>query len=120
LVDDTALIRHLARDVLTEAGFEVHAAADGSAALEFLRARARPIDVVITDLSMPRMDGLELMREVRRIAPRTRVVLMTGFLDGDNLAARADERPDLVLNKPFRPPELLDAVREALTLDRNR
>jgi two-component system cell cycle sensor histidine kinase/response regulator CckA len=118
LVDDTDVIRSLATAVLSEAGFEAHAAEDGAQALGFLHARTKPVDVIITDLTMPQMDGLTLIREVRRLSPATRVVLMTGYFDGEHLAAGCGEQPDLVLSKPFRPPELLQAVEDVLRLQR--
>jgi CheY-like chemotaxis protein len=118
LVDDTPVIRYLAQDVLAEAGYDAHSAEDGVAALGFLRARESPIDVVITDLSMPLMDGFALIRELRQLSPTTRIVLMTGYVDAIELAERSDERPDLVLPKPFRPPELLDAVDAVLRASR--
>ncbi len=114
LVDDTPVIRHLAQHVLEEAGYDAHSAEDGVAALGFLRARAIPIDVVVTDLAMPQMDGFTLFRELRKLSPGTRIVLMTGYVDAVELAERSAERPDLVLPKPFRPPELLHAVSTVL------
>ena len=114
LVDDTPVIRHLAQHVLEEAGYDAHSAEDGVAALGFLRAREAPIDVVVTDLAMPQMDGFTLIRELRKLSPQTRVVLMTGYVDAVELAERSAERPDLVLPKPVRPPELLAAVSTVL------
>ena len=118
LVDDTPVIRHLAQHVLEEAGYDAHSAENGVAALGFLRAREVPIDVVVTDLAMPQMDGFTLIRELRKLSPQTRVVLMTGYVDAVELAERSPERPDLVLPKPFRPPELLDAVSTVLQTSR--
>ncbi len=118
LVDDTPVIRHLAQHVLEEAGYDAHSAEDGAAALGFLRARQVPVDVVVTDLAMPQMDGFTLIRELRKLSPKTRVVLMTGYVDAVELAERSSERPDLVLPKPFRPPELLDAVSTVLQTSR--
>lgn len=116
LVDDTPVIRHLAQHVLEEAGYDAHSAEDGVAALGFLRSREFPIDVVVTDLAMPQMDGFTLIRELRKLSPETRIVLMTGYVDAVELAERSAERPDLVLPKPFRPPELLEAVSTVLTI----
>jgi CheY-like chemotaxis protein len=118
LVDDTPVIRYLAQDVLAEAGYEAHAAEHGLDALRFLESRVEPVDVVITDLSMPEMDGLALIRELRKLAPSTRIVLMSGYVDAAELADRLDERPDLILPKPFRPPELLEAVSTVLRTSR--
>jgi len=118
LVDDTPLIRYLAQHVLEEAGYETHSAEDGRAALGFVRAREIPVDIVVTDLTMPEMDGFALIRELRKLSPDTRIVLMTGYVDAIELAERSEERPDLVLPKPFRPPELLHAVSAVLQAGR--
>lgn len=118
LVDDAVLIRNLAQGILSEAGYEAYSAPDGVAALRFLRERERPVDVVITDLSMPAMDGFELIHELRAFSPSTRVVLITGYVDAIDLAGSAKNRPDFVLPKPFRAAELLEAVSEVLELTR--
>lgn len=118
LVDDATLIRNLAQDLLSEAGYEAHSAEDGVTALGFLRSRKDPIDVVVTDLSMPLMDGFELIRQLRTLSPSTRVVLITGYVDAIELADRSQNQPDFVLPKPFRPTELLHAVSDVLELRR--
>ncbi len=118
LVDDATLIRNLAQELLSEAGYEAYSAQDGITALGFLKSRERPIDVVITDLTMPVMNGFELIRELRQLSPATKVVLITGYIDAVELAGRSADQPDLVLPKPFRPTELLHAVSDVLALPR--
>jgi CheY-like chemotaxis protein len=114
VVDDTPIICHLAEEILRDAGYEAHSKEDGFSALDFVRARTSPVHVLVTDLTMPAMDGLTLLRELRKLSPKTRTILMTGYLDGGDMAGRAVDQPDLVINKPFRPPELLRAVAQAL------
>jgi CheY-like chemotaxis protein len=115
LVDDTELVRTLAQFVLSEAGYETHTAESGAAALAFLKSRKVPIDVLVTDLTMPQMNGFELMGEVQKLSPATRIVLMTGYLDPSDAEQGETPRPDLVISKPFRPPELLKAVDSVLS-----
>lgn len=102
LVEDDDDLRSLYEGVLTEAGHDVLTAADGAAALAMLPAG--PFDLVISDVAMPGMDGLSLARALRRQAPDTPVVLMTGYAPHD----RSDV-PDgtTVLAKPFRPETLV-------------
>lgn len=109
LVEDSNLIRQLVIEMLQEGGFFVHAAGDGPAALELFLTEF--VDVVVTDLTMPTMDGLALIRELRLRKPSARTVLMTGYGDASELVQSAAEAPDLVLIKPFKPSELLEAVR---------
>jgi CheY-like chemotaxis protein len=85
---------------LEGAGYRVHAAADGRQALDVL-ARQR-IDVIVSDVIMPHMDGIELLSAVRQQHPRLPVLLMTGYISG------AHDLPvdQPILLKPFLPREL--------------
>src|SRR3712207_3091239 len=76
VVDDDAGVRYTLRETLASlSGVEVDEAADGEVALE--RLTAHPCDLVITDLRMPKMDGLELVRRLRRLAHPPRVIVIT-------------------------------------------
>lgn len=119
LVEDSTVIRHLMIEMLEEGGFDVHAVEHGFAALEYLGPGKGLIDVMVTDLTMPHMDGLALIRELRLRMPSARTVLMTGYADVMELAQKAGEQPDLVLTKPFRPRELLEAVRWVIGMERD-
>jgi two-component system cell cycle sensor histidine kinase/response regulator CckA len=111
LVEDEEGIRRLARLTLESHGYEVLEAERGEAALELL-APQRRIDLVITDLIMPGLDGRELALRIRADRPKTGVVFMSGYvLDGLQL----DDLPDaLFLPKPFSPLELLKVVDRGL------
>ena len=76
VVDDEARVRDLYADVLAEAGHRVETATDGAAALDRLRHGGAPC-VVLSDVRMPRMDGWDLERKLRRLSPRLPVVLVT-------------------------------------------
>lgn len=78
IADDDAALRHLLRRALERAGHEVDVASDG---LEALRLLAEPTDVLVTDLVMPRMGGLELTRRARREWPGLHIMLVSGHLD---------------------------------------
>ncbi|HEX4478917.1 MAG TPA: response regulator, partial [Polyangiaceae bacterium] len=77
VVDDEKFIRDIIADFLAMEGYVVRTAEDGAAAADELR-RAR-FDLVISDLKMPRMGGLELLREVSEVHPDTMTIIMTGF-----------------------------------------
>ncbi len=115
LVDDDALVRSVARDLLASSGYHVLCAEDGKQALDKARAYERPIDLLLTDIAMPKMSGVELAQLIARSRPGTAVLLTSGY-GGDALdreegeAARA--RPFLA--KPFTQHELLARVREVL------
>lgn len=112
LVEDADLVRRHVRQLLTNAGYRVIEAADGREALAL--ATADPgIDVVITDLVMPRMGGLELAQALRQQRPDLPVVFVSGYTE-NGLAGRGLERGAALVNKPFTPRELLRALRSAL------
>jgi DNA-binding NtrC family response regulator len=81
VVDDEATIRDMLRAMLEDEGYEVESAADGRAGLE--RLRAEPFDIVITDLRMQGMDGIELLRRGREAAPETLFVVVTAYASLD-------------------------------------
>lgn len=112
VVDDEASIRDLLAKTLALAEYDVHVAPDGRSALERLRMIA--YDLLITDLKMPGMDGLALIREARRLKPDLPVIIITGY----STEASAIEAINLgvsgYLTKPFRVPRVLAAAAKAL------
>lgn len=112
LCDDCAPVRELVRLVLELEGIQVVGeAGDGGAAIEEA-GRCQP-DVVLLDLSMPAMDGLEALPEIRRVAPQARVVVLSGF-DNPVIVERALELGAVrYVEKGGRPEEIVAAVEEA-------
>ena len=117
LVDDEPAILHLMRVVFTRDGYAVLEASRGAQALQLVDRYDEPIDLLVTDIVMPGMKGLELADELRRRRPETRVLLLSGHLDdrGDVLPGLAHARYPFLL-KPFTVNELEDKVRGVLTL----
>lgn len=110
LVDDEPLVLRTLQRVLEQAGHAVEPHGSATAALRALLARPGRVDVVVTDLTMPGMSGLELVEAARRAGLRTPVLLLSGYLD-DDAAARAATFGDVrSLDKPVAVPELLEAV----------
>lgn len=116
LIDDDDLVRKILRRVLEGADFEVVEAADGD---EGIRSyEAEPSDVVVTDILMPKKEGIETIIELRRINPEVRIVAISGGgrNDGQQYLKMAGKLgADRMLPKPVRPKELLDAVRDILS-----
>src|SRR5438093_13154754 len=112
VVDDEPAIRELLECQLTDMGCRVVTAPDGRAALD--RFRDGPIDLVFTDIRMPRMSGIQLLEQVRSISPETSVVVLSGFATiQDTVEALRLGALDFI-HKPFQRAELLR------TLDRFR
>jgi excisionase family DNA binding protein len=112
VVDDEASIRDLLAKTLALAEYDVDTAADATTALS--RVRSAEYDLMIADLRMPGMDGLTLIRQVKRIKAELPVIIITGF----SSEASAIEAVNLgvagYLRKPFRVPEVLAAAAKAL------
>lgn len=112
VVDDDDMIReHLAR-LLRQAGFSASTAADGIEALGMIAASSP--DLVVLDVLMPRSDGREVLRTMRRRGDWTPVILLTGIGESSARADALEEGADDYLNKPFDPAELLARVRAVL------
>jgi CheY-like chemotaxis protein len=112
LVEDNHTMRHLLSEALREGGCDVVPVAGG---LEGLRAlQAKKFDALVSDIVMPDMDGLELIRFARRNFPRLRIVAITAgtyTLDSDLLLRAATVAgADVTLRKPFEMEELIAAV----------
>jgi excisionase family DNA binding protein len=112
VVDDEATIRDLLSKTLALAEYDVDLAPDGRTALE--RLRIIPYDLLITDLKMPGVDGLTVIREARRLKADIPVIIITGF----STEASAIEAVNLgvsgYLTKPFRVPRVLASAAKAL------
>jgi two-component system, NarL family, response regulator LiaR len=113
IVDDHAVVREGLRTFLElQEGIEVVGeAADGHEAIE--RALALSPDVVLMDLVMPRVDGVKAMRALHQRLPRTRVIVLTSFLDDDRLMPAVQAGAAGYLLKDVEPAELARAVRTA-------
>ncbi|HEX3800676.1 MAG TPA: ATP-binding protein [Verrucomicrobiae bacterium] len=110
IVDDEDLVLTMGQAILSHYGYRVLAANSGLKALEIF-SQNQQIDLLITDLVMPNMSGRELVEQVRRVAPFTRIICSSGYVRPVN------EQPDSIsyLQKPFTSRELLVKVKQALT-----
>ena len=112
VVDDDAGVRYTLREILSSEGIEVDEAPDGAAALQ--RFEASPVPLVITDLRMPRMDGMELLRRLLSRAPAPRVVIITAHGSERHAVEAMKAGAWDYFRKPFENEELLAVVRRAL------
>jgi DNA-binding response OmpR family regulator len=111
VVDDEPLVRAFVARALTLAGIEVAVAADARAALRIIvEDRVKP-SVVVTDIEMPGMTGIELAARVLALRPNLRIVMMTGSQERADAARRHPSIVDEVLMKPLAVEDLVAAVR---------
>ncbi len=109
VVDDDEHVRRVARRLLEGLGMTVTDAADGEEGVERFRKAKATLDVVLMDVSMPGMDGLEAMRRMREIHAGTPVVLMSGYSD-QRLPPPGAGGPDAFVAKPFHAASLVEAL----------
>ncbi len=114
IVDDERMVRVAMADDLREAGYQVREFASATAALAFLREKEEMPDLVITDLKMPEMDGMELMVRIKQMQPEVFVLLMTAHASVDTAVEAMKRGAYDYISKPFDMEELL------LTIERIR
>ncbi len=119
VVEDDADVRRAVVVALTDAGHTITEVTDGAAAIE--RVSAATFDVVVTDVRMPKADGVAVFRHTRKVAPRTAVIMMTSFATVSNAVLALKEGAHDYLTKPFDVDELVIRVRmleEKIALER--
>jgi len=112
VVDDLKDIRDMLLQILNGLGYEAYAANDGTEALEKLENN--PFDMVISDVKMPSMDGLSLLKLLKQRSPELPVVLIAGHNSSVTLYKAAHYKADGFLQKPFRIAQLSEMVEKAL------
>ena len=113
VVDDEEFVLESARQTLESAGYEVRTALDAAATLRLVEEEGEAVDIVVTDLRMPGMSGLELIRTLRDRHPTLPIVAASGVADGRTEEA-LDAGAQTFLAKPFSEEKLRGALREAL------
>lgn len=112
LVDDHKPFRDSLAKILEGKGLRVFSANDGEEALDTLRKEE--IHLVLTDLKMPRMDGVELLKVAKTIRPEVEVILITGYGTVDTAVTAMKDGAYDYIQKPFKPQEILKLVRKAI------
>ncbi len=114
VVDDDPEMRALLLDVLHNEGYDVVEATDGAQAV--LALRAREFEVILMDKNMPGPSGLDLLPGLRRVCPRSQIIMMTAFGDVPSYMEAVEKGAIEYLFKPFRMEEMKAAIRKALEL----
>jgi len=114
VVEDEQIVRDLVCEVLRGHGYRVLAAGRGSEALRILRKEERDIDLLISDVVMPEMNGVELAHRVHEASPRSRMLFVSGYSESDIADQGMEAIAFQVLQKPFTPDTLARKVREVL------
>lgn len=108
IIDDESIVGKRMDQTFTKQGFLVETFTDPVAALE--AARQQPFDIVVTDLKMQKIDGLEVLRQIKEINPSTQVIIITGYAEMDTADTAFSEGVFDFIPKPFR----LDQIKESI------
>jgi signal transduction histidine kinase len=115
IAEDERALRRLSATVLRQAGYQTIEASDGQQALDLFNVHGRSILMVVTDVVMPRMGGIELAKRLRAIRPELPLLFVTGYVEQSEAL---HEQGTPVLLKPFSPDALLKSVAAAVSHDR--
>lgn len=113
VVDDEPVARQSLTDILKLEGYIVNSAPNGQAAVEFVRTH--PVDLMIVDLRMPGMDGLEVVQVVNQVSPDTEIILLTAFGSTESAVQALRLRIHDYLLKPASPAQIIASVKKGLT-----
>ena len=114
VVEDEEVVRATVVEILSTAGYRLEACDSAEAALAFLATRPEPPDLLLSDIILPQMNGLDLVDAVRRRFPAVRIIMASGYAEERAQLARILESGDHFLQKPFTAAQLLATVRRAL------
>ena len=114
LVDDTDAIRSIAHRILTRYGYNVLVARSGAEAMSVHEHYSGRIQLLLTDLMMPEMDGRELAKRLRAERPGLKLLFMSGYTEGSVLGKNGGVRGASFIGKPFTPDDLAQRVKEVL------
>ena len=112
VVDDDAELRGNLSEILNGAGYKTDEAASGKEAIE--KCASKEFDVVLLDLMMPGMSGVDALTELRRIASKTKIIMITAFATVENAVDAIKRGASYYISKPFKIEELLTTIRRAL------
>lgn len=118
VVDDEEGARDLFNTILTDEGYDVSLASDGEEAL--ILFKSHPFNLVITDIKMPVMDGLQLLQEIRKTGSKTEVIMVTAYGEVESYLKAMSLGAAEYINKPVRIKELKRIVHKVLTEQRAR
>jgi two-component system cell cycle sensor histidine kinase/response regulator CckA len=114
LVEDEDAVRIVAARVLRNQGYTVIPARNGTEALGVVEEHGPSLDLILTDVVMPDMSGLELAGQLRARWPELQLIYMSGYAEGDKLDSRFEVAGGFFLQKPFSAEDLVLRVREVL------
>jgi two-component system, cell cycle response regulator CpdR len=120
IVEDDESVRTLAARALERAGHMIDIAADGAQGLALIRAARGGYDLVVSDIRMPGMDGIQMAKAAASLFPAMKILLMTGYADQRERASGLEALIHDVIAKPFSLATIRNAVRDAIAAGASR
>ncbi|MBI3192871.1 MAG: PAS domain S-box protein [Ignavibacteriae bacterium] len=120
LVEDEEGIRELTRDFLVVKGYSVLMAADGEEAIDIYLRQQNEIAVVISDIGLPKFNGIELFKKLKVINPTVKVIFASGYIDPHTRSEMREAGAKYFVQKPYLPHEVLTKIREAIDSERDK
>ncbi len=117
VVDDEEVIRNMVKDFLTKKGYEVILASDGPEAMEKFQQNEGQVDLVLLDMVLPGKSGMETLEDLRKINPRIKAILTSGYIQ--NISENdLEDGVTAFLQKPFSITHLIQKVEEMMSISK--
>jgi signal transduction histidine kinase/CheY-like chemotaxis protein len=117
VVDDEALMRNVAKDILESEGASLFLAANGEEALDFLQTNHSIVNLVVMDVIMPKMDGIKTTRELKKLNPELPVILSSGYAESNSVIQLRQELKVGFIQKPYKAEALVAMAESTLAAD---
>ncbi len=114
VVEDELMLQALVKDLLMNHGYTVHTASDGAEAVELYQRLGKTIDLVLTDIGLPKLNGWDVCRKIVSLNPKAKVLVASGYIDPNAKSDLKDSAAKGFLHKPYLPEDILRQVRTVL------
>ncbi|MFC1725182.1 PAS domain S-box protein [candidate division KSB1 bacterium] len=114
LIDDEKLVRSVGKDILTDLGYKVHLASSGKQGIKLLEKHMDSIRLVLLDMIMPEMDGETVYKELKKINPDIKIIIVSGYSQNGTAEKIVKKEKTVFVQKPFQMKELSEALRKVL------
>jgi PAS domain S-box-containing protein len=114
VIEDEEMLSDLMTTILASKGYGVLSATDGEEGLEIFKKHRKQISAVVTDLGLPKIPGDEITKRIMSIEPTSKIILSSGYIDGDVKAALLKTGAKCFILKPYKPAEVLQTVRAVI------
>jgi two-component system, NtrC family, response regulator PilR len=111
IVDDDAMVRNVIEQLLQRKGYKIKGVSSGREAIEYLKANR--VDLVVSDIIMPEMNGYELLQVIKKSFPQIGIIMMTGYGDANSVKEALTLGADEYITKPFKGQEVTLIIERA-------